>query len=289
MNRLITTGVLVRDASGAPRLRTAADAGTVAAAAPADGGDSFLHKLAMAAVQNAAQSPRDSIKDMIDIAKLITPPPQPAIDLEAIIERVAARMKPAETLDVFGQYEKIDSFLSKFRPAPAAGVLNAIAGDAAGGGDSWAPHLEGIFSAATNFITTTFAGLRELRSSNGAPSPVPVASNGAAAAPALATLADRIETVFRMGFQEMQKGVSGYDFAGWVCLRMAGGLEAYRALEPNGAAGLLAMIGSNAAAAPLLKNAGVRAQLEAFLSDFCSFDSTVEERAGGVAAAATAS
>ena len=87
----------MRDTSGAPRLRTAADAGTVAAAAPHAmfaGADSFLHKLAMAAVQNAAQSPRDSIKDTIEVAKMLMPPAQPPVDLEAIIERVAARLKP---------------------------------------------------------------------------------------------------------------------------------------------------------------------------------------------------
>lgn len=288
VNRLITSGVLIRDASGAPRLRTASDAAPVVAAPVAGNGDSsFVYQLAMAAVQNAAQSPRDSVKDTIEVARMLMPPPQPVVDLEAIVERVAARFKPSDPLDVFTQYDKIESFIGRFR-APGAGAVNAV-GDGVASTDSWAPHLQGILESATSFLNTGMAAFRELRQNGGAaPPPVAAAAapqNGDVNANPLPPLNQRIEQVFMMGFQEMQKGISGFDFAAWVCLRMPGGLEVYRALEPNGAAGLIALAGANPLAASVVNNKKTRDQLETFLADFCSFDSTTPEPLAGSPAA----
>ena len=75
----------------------------------------------------------------------------------------------------------MDSFIGRFR-APAAGAVDAVGEGVAG--DSWAPHLAGIFESATNFVTNGMAALRELRANgNGAPPAAAPQQNGAANVP----------------------------------------------------------------------------------------------------------
>lgn len=86
------------------------------------------------------------------------------------------------------------------------------------------------------------------------------------------TLEQRIEQIARIGFDRMNEGVTGFDFAAWVCNFHPGGLEVYRFLEPGGPVGLISLAAMNPATRPLVNDPATRAQLETFLTDFFSFD-----------------
>jgi hypothetical protein len=72
----------------------------------------------------------------------------------------------------------------------------------------------------------------------------------------------------------MRRGVTGQQFAQWLCLsgEMPGGLEAFNFLKPAGAAGLVAMSATNPIGAQIVNDAALRPQLDRFLADFFSFN-----------------
>ena len=131
MSRQIAAGVLVRDASGAPRVRTAADAVPALPAAGNGNGSGDLvsrdlvTQLLVGMMQRSQVNPHDTVKDTIEVARLLQTPAQPAVDVESIIERVVTRLGksggPRE--DAFQVYERIDGFLSRFGAKPVTGVV----------------------------------------------------------------------------------------------------------------------------------------------------------------------
>jgi len=286
INRLIVQGVLVRDAStGAPRLRTAADIAPVAAAAPVAAVDTSANALivqfAMEAFKSTRQSPSEAVKDMISIAQAIQPAPVAAPSIEQIADAVAVRLGGAgRGADPFAGWERVQAFIER-----AGGVAAAVnpegapAGAAGDGGASWAPYLANIISEARAFVPELVGAWYQLRSS----------SATAAAAPAdgvleMLPLDKRIETIFKAGFQSMQRGITGHQFAQWLCLsgEMPGGLEAFNVLKPAGVVGLVAMASTNPMGARIVNDPVLRPQLDRFLSDFFAFDPV------GSAAAASA-
>lgn len=292
INRLLNAGVLVRDnANGAPRLRTESD-GTpapVAAAAPGNGsGDPFarvdMGAVLLGLINRGSANPHDTVKDTIEIARMLQPA-TPALDVETIVERVVARLggKPnggGREMDAFAMYERMDGFLSKFRGPATVVSASAAAVDS---GDSWAPHLKGIFAEARGLLAEGFAAFRELKhNGDGAINVTPQQNGG----PQPMTMEQRIEQVFRLGYQKMQEGVTGFDYAAWVCSFHPGGLEVYKTLEPTGAVGLIALAAMNAQARVVVNDPQIRPQLEIFLGDFFSFDAdgtTGEESAAAAA------
>ena len=84
----------------------------------------------------------------------------------------------------------------------------------------------------------------------------------------------------------MSEGVTGFDYAAYVCGFHPGGLEVYRFLEPQGAAGLIALAAMNPAARGLVNDPEIRPQLEVFLTDFFSFDPSPGDSAEPAAGAA---
>ena len=278
VNRLITSGVLIRDASGAPRIRTAADSAAPAGApvssvASEIGGKDLVGQIVLAALNTAKQSPHDAVRDTIDVARMLTPQ-QPALDIETIVERVVARLRPAAPaagpLDLFSQYDQVQTFIERVR-----GPVAAIAGDGAAAavteaGSVWAPHLGGILAQARALIPEVVGAFKELRIINGNGTANAAPQNGGGQ-PRVMTLDQRIEDVFKRGYESMMQGVTGFDFASWVCFHYPGGLEVYKALEPAGAQGLIAAAAMNPQARPLVNDPKLRPQLEAFLTDFFSF------------------
>ena len=297
VNRLISTGVLVRDAGGAPRLRTAADAAGPAPApvAPVGAGDllsrDVLGQVLISVLNRSSANPHDAVKDTIEVARLLHPP---QVDFEGMIERVVTRLgglgKGAPREDAFSVYERIDGFLTKFGGKPAAAASNVGSGNGVsenGGPKSWVPHLPAVLSEARMLIPEVLAMLRELRAEREAVG-APVQNGGQLQQQKQLTIEQRIEQVVRTGFQKMNEGVNGFDYAAYVCGFMPGGLEVYRFLEPQGAVGLIALCAMNPAARPLVNDLQIRPQLETFLNDFFSFDpagesSEVEEGAGAPA------
>ena len=179
INRLLNAGVLVRDgATGAPRLRTAADgapistppAGPAQPAAPASPfGQIDLGAVLVSLIDRGSRNPHETVKDTIEVAKLLSPPAQ---DIETIVERVVTRLGGAKNggprEDAFAAYERIDGFLTRFGAKPATGIVETGPVTKENGARSWLPHLPAVLSEARLLIPELMAGLRELRAERGA-------------------------------------------------------------------------------------------------------------------------
>jgi hypothetical protein len=284
--RLLQSGVLVRDgATGAPRIRTEADSsgGTPVDSRATGAGEllsrDMIGQLIIKLVDRGAQSPGDSLKQSIEIAKLLqgaAPPVAPAFSVEQLADLVAARMGggrvPDQTADMFSNYERIEGFIQKFRPAaPAAPAA------VEGGGFNWAAQLPGILQGIIQVIPMlkTLGGPRVPVA---VPPQAPAAArpNGAAQ-PVQPSMGDRIAEVAAMAFGKMSEGVNGFDFAAWLCAWHPGGLEVYQYLEPHGAAGVVGLLAMHPAGAGLLGDPAQRAKLEAFLADFFTYDTSEGE------------
>lgn len=276
ITRLINQGVLVRDRlTGGPRLRNETDGepppAVTAAAAPAGGGSDLfgrdvLGQVLLGLINRGSANPHDTVKDTIEIARLLHPP-APAFNVDDLVERVAARLggvpggAAGRPVDLFANYERVEQFVQKVRGPIGTGVA-AVAGDNAGAlVANWAPHVPGILMEARALIPEIVSAFRQLRAEG-------AAQNGAVPM----TMDQRIEQVAVSGFKAMQQGVSGFDFAAYVCTHMAGGLEVYQALEPIGAVGLLGLAAMRPATRGIVTNAALRPQLENFLESFFSFD-----------------
>jgi hypothetical protein len=290
--RLLQSGVLVRDGStGAPRIRTEADSGS---GAPLDsraaGAGELLSRdmigqLIIKLVDRGAQSPGDSLKQSIEIAKLLqgaAPPVAPAFSVEQLADLVAARMgggRVDQSADMFTNYERMEGFLAKFRGPPAVAAVE-------GGGFNWAAQLPGILQGLVQVIPM-------LKTLGGPRVPVavpaqapPAAHQNGAAQPVQPTMGERIAEVAALAFGKMGEGVNGFDFAAWLCAWHPGGLEVYQYLEPHGAAGVVGLLAMHPAGAGLLGDAAQRAKLESFLADFFTYDTSEggEPEPGGASA-----
>ena len=293
VNRLLSLGQLVREPSGAPRLRHEGDGSPVAGPSfpPAGGGGTDLltketvGQLILKLVDRGSQSPGDAIKQSIEIAKLLAPPASAAaapLDVAVIAELVAARMVQAGgsrrggDSDMFANYERMESFISKVR-----GV--AIPGDGAAlpGGGGVMAALPSILAGVAGLIPLVIAGVQQLRAGPagvlpGLPAPAAVLGPGPRAAapqtPQVKALPDRILDIATLGMAKMGEGVSGFDFASWVCAWYPGGLEVYQFLEPQGPAGVAGLLAMNPATAAILQDETRRVQIETFLADFFSYD-----------------
>jgi hypothetical protein len=283
VNRLISAGVLVRDASGSPRLRTVTDPPASVApvyAAPVSPGDrsatDLLYQIAVEAFKTSRQSPTEAVKDVIGMAQFLQrEPAAPSID--QIAEAVAAKLgggPRGPAADPFAQWEKVQGFIDRAAGmvAERAGVASPAAAAAVAGeaGSSWAPHVASIISEVRAFWPEVLHGIRLLRSEQRG-SQAAVHQNGALQ---MLPMNQRIETIFKAGFESMQRGIAGVDFARWLCIsgEFPGGLEAFNLLRPGGAAGLITMAGTDARGAQIVNDATVRPQLDAFLASFFSFD-----------------
>ena len=102
------------------------------------------------------------------------------------------------------------------------------------------------------------------------------------------TVEQRVEEICMIGFQRMTEGVTGFDYAAYVCNFHPGGLEIYQMLEPAGAVGVIALAAMNPQTRGLVNDPAVRPQLEAFLTDFFTFSvDGSEESPSGAAASST--
>jgi hypothetical protein len=275
--RLLSTGELVRDAAtGAPRLRTQADAAGLpaeAASTPQSNGSGDLvskdivNTLLMKVINAGSQSPNDTMKQAIDIAKLLQPSSSPQLNVEQIAELVAAKLERTSTKvpgdgDFFQTYERVEAFIQKVKgPAPVAMPE---------GTSGWVTILGSLLERVDRWIpaiVTTLQQRQAPRRVTGRRQQPP--AEGEQPQP---TVAERIEQIAILGFQKMSEGIHGFDFAAYVCNYMQGGLEIYQMLEPSGPPGVMGLCAMNPKTAPLLSDPAKRAQIESFLSDFFSYD-----------------
>ena len=281
-------GIFVRDAAtGSPRLRTTADGPPVPppSAAPAAGaaanpfGQFDLSSVIVGLINQGSRNPHETVKDTIEVAKLLAPAAAPGPDLDAIVERVVVRLglqaNGVRPEDPFTAYERIHGLLSRFSGgavAPAAEGPNS-APPPPSGNLAVAAHLPAILSEVRMLIPEVGQMLRDLRAGrDAAPKAEQDMQSSRQQQQQPQTLEQRIEHMIRLGFQKMGEGVKGFDFAAYVCGFHPGGLEVYRFLEPQGAAGLIALAAMNPAARRLVNDPQIRPQLETFLLDFFTFD-----------------
>ena len=274
--RLLSSGELVRDATtGLPRLRTQADADAPAASAPTANGNGsgdlvskdIVNTLLMKVINAGSQSPNDTMKQAIDIAKLLQQPQsQPQMSVEQIAELVAAKLERTVTKtngdgDFFQTYERVEAFIQKVKgPAPIT---------VSEGASGWATILGSLLERVDKWIPAIVTAMQQ-RSA-------PRAVTGRRQQPGEAehpqvSVADRITQIATLGFQKMNEGINGFDYAAYVCNYLQGGLEVYQMLEPQGPPGVMGLCAMNTQLAPLMADTAKRAQIESFLSDFFSYD-----------------
>jgi hypothetical protein len=281
VNRQITAGNLIRDETGQPRLRTGAEDAPEAVRGSGAGdllGRDFVSKVLLQLVSQGVESPGERMRQSIEIAKLLQPPAAAAlpVTVDAIAEKVALKLaanggSSHGSGDPFDQWEKIENFLAKARgdsPARPASSDGSMVRDLAA-------LLMGV-SSAWPTIERAIDKMQRMRpvQAVGAPGGAPGAAvqPAAPAGPQILPLMDRIADVARLGFTQMNEGVTGFDFAAWVCNWYAGGLEVYRTLEPGGVPGVISMAAMNPETRPLVNDAVIRPKLELFLQDFFSYD-----------------
>lgn len=306
INRQINAGVFVREHGGLVRLRTEADgappkrepaAPVVAPPPPAPagvdliGGREVVGQIVLAALQRG----NTSIQDTIAMARELR---GKDIDVAELVRQVAAELKPngsgVDPAEAFlSNLQKWSGVIDKIRGAPVAAAAGETVAPAAGGGaDAWAPHLAGIFTQGRAFLAEAVAAYRTLRTENGNGHPP---ANGVQPMPPQAnrplSLHEATEEVLMLGYAKMTEGVTGFDFAAYVCNHHPGGLEVYKALDSaGGTVGTLALCAMNPSARNLV-NGPERPKLEAFLNDFFSYDTgeDTEPPSGGAGKAVASS
>ncbi len=281
--RLMQAGVLMRDGAGTARFRTPSD-GEPPAAAGAGGnghgnGDNLLSKelvnqLLLKVVSAGTQNSGDMFKNTLDLAKMLQPT-QPQLSPEQLAELVIAKMERTSTRtnsdgDMFQTYERMEAFIQKVKGPVSTAVPE-------GGSPALAVTTQ-ILGLLDSLVPKVFLGLQQLQQMrNAQPRPGkriagPQQHNGGHQE---MTIADRIVEISKLGFQKMQEGVNGHDYAAYVCNFMPGGLEVFRLLESQGPGAPAAMMGLAAMQpqlAPFLSTPEKREQVENFLGDFISFD-----------------
>jgi len=294
INRLIEKGALIRDAAGAPRVRTERDGPvTPSAVAVAPAGSSELvsreviGQVLLKLIGQGTQNPKDMIEQSISIAKLLRPesPASAPVSADQIAELVLVKLgrnNPAgRNEDPFQTWERIQGFIEKTRGPVAA--VSAVAGD------NMLAGLSEVLKSAAVLIPEIIQGVTFLQQQKArldidierrAPGRAAQSAPGAPVQqtpPAPMNMADRIAEVAELAFIKIGEGINGFDFAAFVCQWHPGGLEVYRFLEPHGAVGVLGLLAMNPQAAPILADAVKRPQLEKFLGEFFSYDPEPDE------------
>lgn len=276
INRLIEKGVLLRDQNGMPRLRTDRDTPAQAVSVSSSPGEligrDFITQALLKLITSGTQNPADMMKQSIDIARLLRPetPASSGLTADQILDLIDKRLSMGRTDDPFSAWERIESFLAKARGGAAAVVGAATA-------DGTLAGISDVLKSAAVVIPQVIQGIDFLQKQrmrlnvtiNETPGGPGRVDNGNVPQ---STLADRIGEVCQLGFQKMTDGITGFDYAAYVCQFHAGGLEVYRWLEARGTAGVLGLLVMNPQAGPLLADPPQRAQLEIFLNDFFTYD-----------------
>ncbi len=208
------------------------------------------------------------------------PAATPQLSPDQLAELVAAKLERSTNRttadgDFIQTYERFDAFIQKVRgPASSPSALPDNAPAAMLLADKILGHL-------TMIVPAVFTGLQALQAQR-ASQPRPgkrIAAGNAhqqqnGGQPEM-TIADRIIEISKLGFEKMQQGVNGHDYAAYVCNFIPGGLEIFRMLESQGPGGPSAVMGlaaMNPNLAPYLATPEKRSQVENFLVEFMEFD-----------------
>lgn len=288
IQRHMNMGTLIRDrVTGAPRVRTSEDGLNPPAPAPQPtyqpNGSMGLdvNQVLLGLINRGSANPHDTVKDTIEMARLLAPPP---VDIEGIIERVATRLSGARGggSDPFSNYEKVEGFLERFagaRGGPAATgptVDSALSPSTTG----WAPHVPGIIREARALLPEIIGAWNYFKSTPGSGAQPSVRPNvpqtdhqptqPRGETPKM-TLLDAVRDVLLQGFEAMNKGVQGFDYAAWVVQFHPAGKQVYPFLEEQGTAGVMGLIAMDPESSAIANDPVLRPQVEAFLNDFFTY------------------
>jgi hypothetical protein len=304
VNRLIERGVLVRDASGVPRLRTDRDGPINKSESPAAAsnpvGNDLINQIVLQALKATQTNPQQQFEQILATAKLLQPGQAPQLSVDEIVEKVVARLGGVmkgggRSEDMFQTWERMEAFLEKARgPVAAAANIAAGAGQA-GPVSEWAELLK----SATAFLPELIHGLEFFQTQRAA---YAAANNGGAAVPPVPvrrapgvsqtaasagapenyqpTAKDQemvkgISEVADICLQKMNEGMDGYHVAAYVCEWIDHGKDTFRFLAAKGTDGVMGLLTMTPQAAHLLSNPEQRAKIESFLDEFFSYDPDV--------------
>jgi hypothetical protein len=290
VNRLIETGALLRDPSGNPRVRTERDGPAQTAPSSITGSApvsqelisrDLMSQVFISLVNKAMSDPAKAMEQTIEVARLLRPdvPAAPALTIDQIVEVIDRRLgRTAAAADPFAGWERVEALLAKARGAVGTAVSAATS-------DSVLSGISEVLKGAAVVIPQVISGLDFLQkqraklvvSINGNGEGAPAAGGAPEgvrmeSSPPAMSLADRIAEIAQMAFMKMNEGTSGFDFAAYICQWHDGGLDVYRFLEPHGTVGVIGLLTMNPQAAPILADPAKRAQLEAFLDEFFTYD-----------------
>jgi len=293
INRLLNIGVLVRDPSGATRLRNAGDT----APAPVvvqQGGSPYgqaMEGFVAKAMERMFNSPHDMAKDMLEAAKLFRTE-QPALSVDDIVDKVAARIGGAKNGSDFEAYERVEGFITKVRGA--AGMAEVVTGK--GGVFSnpaaFVPHIAPAVREVRLLLVDVFGFLRRP-----GPPAAPQQQQGqvetmdtqdaAAVGPRPKSREEAIALVAELAMEKLAEGMEGWDFASWLCAfyHPPIGLDVYKYLEAaGGTTAVMGLLAFDARSRHLLSDAEQRGQIEAFLDSFFTFDASADPVPAGSSA-----
>lgn len=292
INRQVNLGVMIRDKDGRPRFRTQEDGPSHTHAAPPpqqrSSGDFIGDELVKGLVAKALGGlggidPTTQMANAIEIAKLMQrAPAEPHLNAEqltdTIVQRIEQRMTHrSETGDIFENYERIETFMKKFS-APGSVAVAGVDPNAGTLG-----MIKGIVTELISAAPTVIGGLMQLQNLRNQqprrPQPRRMAppQSGQVDGPppqpqALMTPAERILEIAKMGFENMQRGVTGRDFASYVYFFHPGGDEMFETLcEQGGAQAVLGLVSMSPELSKFVTPAS-RPQVENFLDEFLAFD-----------------
>jgi hypothetical protein len=303
--RLIHSGVMVRDAvTGAARVKTEYTPGVMpgrpspepaVTAEPELLSKDLLSTLILRLVDRGAQTPKEQLTQTIEVARLLQPAPL-AVNPEVAALRVEiAELRTSRggaakgtTEDGFDTYLRIQEFLK----GQGAGTGS--------GGSGWVSELLGGIRELLPAVPAIVDGLARLRvqreragfspqRASGAISGPPVgvtipggppgASEGNSARFPVTIQIDltqgdvfsRLAAVGELALARMDAGMSGFDFASFLCASYTpGGADLFRLMAVDGTTGIMGLLGLHPAVAGASEER--RQEIQAWLDDFFTFD-----------------
>lgn len=304
VEKLIVRGVVVRDSTGAPQLKTETTvsdllsemkkaAGVPALAAPAPVGNDVLGQVVVELLRQrgggVTADPGKQIQDALSLADRLHPPTNPVMDglLLKLVDRMTA--PPAavaipDPLESFDRWEKIFARIGNGAAAVTSGpgIVSQIF---TGLGEvvKNAPQLVAAFqmlqrSGAPSGAVIPISGVPSGLDA-GAGRPLQIDPDSITELNCFSLIGDpavqaRLKHVAGKAAEVMDRGVKGWDYAVSLCAMELDGRALFRLLELMGVSAIMGALGQvpevpqRAAADP-----AYMAKLEAWVEDFLGFDS----------------
>lgn len=307
IEKLIAKGILVRSENGGkPKVKTESDAIPETVTMPGSEAASVLPAAPAGGAAAAAPSPSSSFPGDVPVPiwlkildRVLTPAPPPPpppnpIELINIAFQIAERTQPKneagpQPIDVLEAYSRVSKLVN---PAGAAPPAVPVVSDGGGGASSWVVMLPQIIQSLPQLVQAWTMAKAAAAAAGAAPhSPVMAAPSpgGSAVSAPIPGAADshtsevqsmtslfsplmisKLGRIVPAALEKFQAGISGIDYAYAVCVME--GKPVYRAICQMGSEGLMAALAGIPHPEVQALLGGRRAELQAWLDDFLSYD-----------------